>query len=84
MYAEILLFGRLSTQHQFFNYYVSHTSIGTQVRARFLKISSHSDYICRSKGVNVLKNGQKWTKTGYTNTFAPANPSRDSQIKFFF
>ena len=39
-----MLFGRMSTVQKFFNDYVSYTSIGTQLRAPSLKISSHSDH----------------------------------------
>ena len=62
-FLETLLFGRVSIVQKLFNDYISYTSIGTQLRARSLKISSHSDHICWSKGVSVPKNGQNF---GYT------------------
>ena len=39
-------------------------------------------YVCQGAVVKVQKNGQKITKTGYTNTFALGNPSKHRQIKF--
>ena len=77
-FPEKLLFGRVSTGQTFFNDYAfCYTSIGTQVRAR------HLDHICSCKRVKVPKNDKNVLKTGYTNTLAPRNPSRHSQITFF-
>ena len=80
---KILLFGRVSTLQKFFNDYISYTSIEAQLRICSLKISNHLEHICRCKGVKVPINGQNFTKTGYTNTFAPGNPSKHDQITFF-
>ena len=65
-FIETLLFGRVSIVEKFLSDYVSYTSTGTQLRARSLEISSNSDQICRSKGVKVPQNRQKFHKTGYT------------------
>ena len=58
--SETVLFGRVPPVTMFFNDYGSCTYILTQVRAPYLKVSSHSNHICRSRRGGVTKN---WTKT---------------------
>ena len=82
-YLEKLLFGIVSKGQKLFNHYAFYTAIAAQLRNHSLKIFSHSDHICRFKGVKVTQSKQNCTKTRCTNTFAPGNLSRLSQITFF-
>ena len=67
-----------------FNGYDSYSCIQTQLGALSLKVSSHVDHICRSEEIKVTKNAQKLTNIDLSNTFAPRNPSKRSQVTFFF
>ena len=71
------------TVQKYFNDYVSYVSIGTQLKACSLKISSHSHHICRSKGVNIPKMDKYVTKTGYTNILRPRIPRDIFKSRFF-
>lgn len=77
-FTEKLLFERVSTVQKFFNYHLSYTSIGTQIRAHSLKVSRHSDH----KGDKIFKNGLKWTKSGSTNTLVPKKSSKHLKSRF--